>query len=326
MRFPDVLSALADQGIIDEVLRPLKSGKEAEVFLVVAGGVERVAKVYKQASHRSFKNRSIYEEGRRVRSSRDQRAMERRSRHGRAEQEQAWKSSEADAIFRLHAHGVRVPEPHHFIDGVLLMELVRGPGGLPAPRLAELSLGRDEAHTIFGQLLGEVVKMLCAGIVHGDLSDYNVLLDAAGPVVIDFPQAVDAAHNRNARQLLVRDVDNLSAFLMRQDPRARRRPLGQQIWRAFEDNTLTPEFDPQRALRSAKPAGGGGARGETSRRTSQREADAPSAEASAPPRTPRRREVVVMSPAGGGPGDGGASRRRRRRKPRAGGAEASAPK
>ncbi|MEQ8765497.1 MAG: PA4780 family RIO1-like protein kinase [Planctomycetota bacterium] len=243
MRVPEVLWSLTDQGVIDEVVRPLKSGKEAQVYLVRAGGDVRVAKVYKDASERSFKQRAQYSEGRRVRNTRDQRAIDRRSRHGRAQEEQAWKSAEVDVIHRLHAQGVRVPAPWNFIDGVLIMELVRGDDGYPAPRLAELDLDAQTATAYFERLLREVVKMLCAGIVHGDLSDYNILVDADGPVVIDFPQSVDAAQNRNAKKLLIRDVDNLSAFLSRFSPSARRRPYGEELWAAYESNTLTPDLE-----------------------------------------------------------------------------------
>ncbi len=243
MRLPAVLSSLRDQGVIDEVIRPLKSGKEAQVYLVEAGGEARVAKVYKDADHRSFRQRATYTEGRRVRNTRDQRAMDRRTRHGKSQEEAAWKSAEVDIIHRLHAQGVRVPTPYNFIDGVLIMELVRGDDGLPAPRLAELAFDPATARLFFDRLLSEVVKMLCAGIVHGDLSDYNVLVDVDGPVIIDFPQSVDAAQNRNAKKLLIRDVDNLGAFLQRFVPSARRRPYGQEIWTAYEKNRLTPDME-----------------------------------------------------------------------------------
>ena len=206
MHVPQVLLSLADQGIIDEVIRPLKSGKEAQVYLVMADGEARVAKVYKDAQNRSFTQRAQYTEGRRVRNTRDQRAIEGHTRHGKAQEEEAWKSAEVNVIYRLHAQGVRVPIPYNFIDGVLIMELLRGDDGHPAPRLSELSLDAKTARSVFDQLLGEVVKMLCAGVVHGDLSDYNVLLDTGGPVIIDFPQSVDASANRNARTLLARRI------------------------------------------------------------------------------------------------------------------------
>jgi len=167
MRIPDSLTSLADQGIIEQVVRPLMSGKEAEVFLIVSGGELRVAKVYKDAQHRSFKNRAEYTEGRKVRSSRDQRAIDKRSRHGRAQDEAAWRSTEVDMIYRLRDAGVRVPTPHHFVDGVLIMELVVDADGNPAPRLGEVRLELDEATAIFDQLLAEVVRMLCAGVVSG---------------------------------------------------------------------------------------------------------------------------------------------------------------
>ena len=202
----DSLQGLVDLGVIDVVHRALMAGKEAQVFLVSSGGQQRVAKVYKEAEHRSFKHRSTYAEGRRVKNTRRQRAMDKRTRYGRAQEEEAWKSAEVDAIYRLAEAGVRVPQPYDFIDGVLVMELIADERGEPAPRLVDVSLEPDEARDLFQVLVREVVRMLCAGLVHGDLSDFNVLLSADGPVIIDFPQAVDAASNNNARQLLIRDA------------------------------------------------------------------------------------------------------------------------
>ncbi len=241
MRLPDSLAALSDEGIIEEVVRPLMSGKEAQVYLVVAGGEERVAKIYKDAQNRSFKNRSEYTEGRRVRNSRDERAMSKRTRYGRGKDEDAWRSAEVDVIYRLRDAGVRVPEPFHFVDGVLIMELVKDADGDPAPRLAEVELSRDEARSVFEQLLREVVRMLCAGIVHGDLSDFNVLMGADGPVVIDFPQSIDATRNQNAKEILLRDVNNLITFMSPYDPSVRGLRYGQEIWHAYERMELTPD-------------------------------------------------------------------------------------
>jgi RIO kinase 1 len=241
MRIPTSLVSLADQGIIEEVVRPLMSGKEAEVFLVVSGGELRVAKVYKEAQNRSFKNRAEYTEGRKVRNSRDQRAVEKRSSHGRAKDEAAWRSTEVDMIYRLRDAGVRVPTPHHFVDGVLVMELVSDAEGNPAPRLGEVRLEPEEATRIFDHLLTEVVRMLCAGVVHGDFSDFNVLLGGDGPVVIDFPQAVNASSNQNARKLLLRDVDNLHRFLAKYVPDQPHRPHAEEMWELYASSLLTPE-------------------------------------------------------------------------------------
>ena len=241
MRIPESLVTLADYGIIEEVVRPLMSGKEAEVYLVISGGEQRVAKVYKDADHRSFKNRAAYTEGRGVRNTRDQRAISKRSTHGRAQDEAAWRSTEVEMIYRLQAAGVRVPVPYNFIDGVLVMELITDGEGNPAPRLGELHLTSEEATAVYERLVREVVRMLCAGVVHGDLSDFNVLMAADGPVVIDFPQAVDAAHNQNARKLLLRDVGNLHDFLGRFTRHARRLPYAEEMWDLYESNLLTPE-------------------------------------------------------------------------------------
>ena len=241
MRIPDSLAPLFDYGILEEVVRPLMSGKEAQVYVVVSGGQHCVAKVYKEAQNRSFKNRAEYTEGRKVRNTRDQRAIQKRSKHGRAQDEAAWRSTEVDMIHRLHAAGVRVPVPRHFIDGVLIMELITDADGNPAPRLADLVFDPGDAQSMYDRLLREVVRMLCAGVVHGDLSDFNVLVGADGPVLIDFPQSVDTAHNANARKLLLRDVENLHRFLGQFAPLARRLPYAEEMWELFQQNTITPD-------------------------------------------------------------------------------------
>jgi RIO kinase 1 len=241
MRIPESLASLADYGIIEEVVRPLMSGKEAQIYLVVSAGQQRVAKVYKEAQNRTFKHRAAYTEGRKVRNSRDQRAMGKNSRHGRAQAESAWKTTEVETIYRLRDAGVRVPTPYHFIDGVLIMEMVSDMDGHPAPRLGDLTLEPVEAQHIFQMLLAEVVRMLSSGVVHGDLSDFNVLLGTDGPVIIDFPQAVDASSNANARKLLVRDVDNLHRFAARFSPEHQALPYAQEMWQLYERGQLTPD-------------------------------------------------------------------------------------
>jgi RIO kinase 1 len=238
---PPSLLPLVDDGIIEEVVRPLMSGKEAQVFLVVAGGRERVAKVYKDAARRSFKHKSDYTEGRRTRNTRDQRAMAQRTKHGRSQDEAAWRSTEVDMIYRLRAAGVRVPEPYIFSDGVLVMEFITNGDGLAATRLGDAAVSPDEALVIFETLMQEVIRMLCAGVVHGDLSDFNVLLSDTGPVVIDFPQAMDAAGNRNARNILIRDVDNLHRFLERATRGYRPKPFAQEMWALYERGELLPD-------------------------------------------------------------------------------------
>jgi len=240
MRQPDSLAPLIDQGIIQEVVRPLMSGKEAQIYLVVSAGELRVAKVYKAAQNRTFHQRAEYTEGRAVRNTRTQRAMNRHSSYGRAQDEASWSAAEVDIIYRLRMAGVRVPEPHHFIDGVLVMELITNADGDPAPRLADVSLDRVEAKAVFAALLSAVVKMLCVGVVHGDLSEFNVLMGQGGPVLIDFPQAVDPARNQNARKLLLRDVEALNQFLARFAPGQRRMPYGPELWDLYARGELTP--------------------------------------------------------------------------------------
>lgn len=241
MRLPSGLLTLLDHGLITEVVRPLLSGKEAQVYLVISEGEERVAKVYKEASQRSFKNRAIYTEGRKGRNSRDRRAMAKGTRHGRAQDEAAWRSAEVDMIYRLQAAGVRVPTPYLFDDGVLVMELVKDAGGEPAPRIGEVHMDAAAAEKVFDQLIGEVVKMLCAGVVHADLSDFNVLMAADGPVVIDFPQSLDAAGNQSAREILIRDVANLNTFLLNFGPTTRPLFHAQEMWALYAKGELRPD-------------------------------------------------------------------------------------
>ncbi len=243
MRTPESLVTLVEHGIIQEVVRPLMSGKEAQVYVVLAGGEECVAKVYKEATQRSFKHRVEYTEGRRTRNTRDQRAINKRTRHGRKQDEAAWRNAEVDTLYRLRGSGVRVPEPINFIDGVLVMELVRDAEGNPASRLGDLEFGASEAYAIYQKLIRKVVRMLCAGVIHGDLSEFNVLMGADGPVVIDFPQSVDPAKNQSARKLLLRDVENLHRFLTRFSPRRSIRPYAQQMWSLYETNRLEPDTE-----------------------------------------------------------------------------------
>ena len=255
MRTPEALETLVEYGIVEEVLRPLMSGKEAQIFLVRSQGELRVAKVYKEAQQRSFKQRAEYTEGRKIRNPRDQRAMAKHSKHGKAQDEAAWRSAEVNAIYRLRAAGVRVPEPYHFVDGVLVMELVKDADGDPAPRLGDLQFDAAGARQIYEHLLVEVIRMLCAGVVHGDLSEFNVLMAADGPVVIDFPQAVDPSVNQGARRLLLRDVDNLHRFLERFVRGLRPPPYAQEMWDLYQSNLLTPETPLRgRHVASQRPA------------------------------------------------------------------------
>jgi RIO kinase 1 len=212
MKTPKTLEPLVEAGLIDEVMRPLKSGKEAAVYVVSAEGEIRCAKVYKEAGKRGFHKQAQYREGRKTRNSRQARAMQKNTRYGRDQQEALWQNAEVDALYRLADAGVRVPKPHNFIEGVLLMELITDTDGNAAPRLNDLELSREQALKFHQVLVREVVKMLCAGIIHGDLSEYNILVDSRGPVIIDLPQAVDAAANNNAARMLERDVDNLAAY------------------------------------------------------------------------------------------------------------------
>ncbi|MFA5912879.1 MAG: PA4780 family RIO1-like protein kinase [Burkholderiales bacterium] len=259
MKTPKRIEPLVEEGLVDEVLRQLMSGKEAEVYVVRCGEHVRCAKVYKEAGKRSFRQSVQYTEGRKVKNSRRARAMEKGTRYGRQEQEQAWQSAEVDALHRLAAAGVRVPRPYNFLDGVLLMELVTGKDGNAAPRLNDLELSDVVARDYHQTLVMQVVRMLCAGIVHGDLSEYNVLAAIDGPVIIDLPQAVDAAGNNSACLLFERDVDNLTAYFGRFAPELRRTDYGREIWSIYASGKLHPGIALSGSFaRSERPADVGG--------------------------------------------------------------------
>ena len=251
----DPLEPLIADGVIDEVVARLKSGKEADLWLVRHGAEIVAAKVYKSRQARSFKNNSAYLEGRKVRNSRTQRAMDRGSRFGQAAAEEAWKTKEADALHALHAAGVSVPRPVLFYEGVLLMEVVVDAAGRPAPRLVDARLEREQAAGMYAGLRSQVVKMLCCDLVHGDLSPYNVLLGREGPVIIDFPQVVGAAHNSQAEGFFFRDLANLRHFFEALDPALRAAAGdGREIWRAYTRRELTPDFVPPPPRPGAPPA------------------------------------------------------------------------
>jgi len=233
MKPPKRLQSLIDEGLIDTVVRQLMSGKEAMVFVVRCGDETRCAKVYKEATNRSFRQAVDYTENRKVKNTRDARAMAKGSRFGRQETEAAWQSAEVDALYRLAGAGVRVPKPYNFCDGVLLMELVADDQGDAAPRLNDVVFSPEDALEHHATLIKEVVRMLSAGVVHGDLSEFNILLAADGPVIIDLPQAVDAAGNNHAKRMLLRDVQNLKNFFGRFAPELLVTDYGHEIWDAY---------------------------------------------------------------------------------------------
>jgi len=250
VKTPQGLQALIDDGVIDEVLRPLKSGKEAAVYIVRSGDEIRCAKVYKDMAQRSFQQRVQYQEGRKVRGSREARAIGKASKYGRKQQEVAWKNAEVDALYQLRDAGMRVPEPFGYFHGVLVMELVTDAEGSSAPRLGEVELSAQTAREYHRVLVQQVVRMLCTGLIHGDLSAYNVLVGPDGPVIIDFPQVVSAAGNNAARAMLLRDVNNLTAHLGRWAPDLFDAWYGEEMWALYEagelrpDSELTGEFEP----------------------------------------------------------------------------------
>lgn len=239
MKTPQRLESLIEDGLIDDVMRQLMSGKEATVYVVRCGDDVRCAKVYKEANKRSFRQSVDYTEGRKVKNSRQGRAMAKGSKFGRESQEAAWQSAEVDALYRLANAGVRVPEPYNFYEGVLLMELVTDAHGNAAPRLNDVEFSAEDARMHHATLLKEVVRMLCAGIVHGDLSEFNILMSSDGPVIIDLPQAVDAAGNNHASSMLERDVANLSAYFGRFAPELLTTQYGKEIWSLYAHGNLT---------------------------------------------------------------------------------------
>lgn len=241
MKIPKALEPLIEDGVIDEVIRSLKSGKEASVYVVRCGPDIRCAKVYKDMAQRSFQQRAQYQEGRKVRGSRQERAMRRSTRFGRKEAETAWKNTEVDALYQLAAAGVRVPSPYGFFNGVLLMELLTDAEGRSAPDLGEVEHSPVQARDYHRFLIGQIVRMLCAGLIHGDLSEYNVLVAAEGPVIIDLPQVVSAAGNNNARAMLQRDVGNITATLGRFAPELLASRYAEEMWALFEQGLLQPD-------------------------------------------------------------------------------------
>ena len=241
MKTPERLRPLLDEGLIDAVQRQLMSGKEAMVFVVRCGDETRCAKVYKAATHRSFRQAVDYTENRKTKNSRQARAMAKGTKFGRQAMEAAWQSAEVDALYRLAAAGVRVPKPYNFHEGVLLMELVCDANGDAAPRLNDVAFTPEQARAHHATLIREVVRMLCAGVVHGDLSEFNILISADGPVIIDLPQAVDAAGNNHAAAMLARDVANLRHFFGRFAPELLRTDYGREIWSLYEKGMLLPD-------------------------------------------------------------------------------------
>ncbi|MCB9781029.1 MAG: hypothetical protein H6742_20840, partial [Alphaproteobacteria bacterium] len=274
-------------------MRPLMAGKEAAAWIVESEGELRCAKVYKQAHMRSFQNRADYTEGRKTRNSRDERARAKKTRYGRSQEESAWQTTEVDALYKLATAGVRVPKPHLFMDGVLLMELVTDHLGNPAPRLIDVGLNSTQARAMMQFMAQQSVCMLLAGVVHGDLSEYNVLIAADGPIIIDFPQALDAAANRNAQRVFERDLDHIAQFLSRFAPDLARTRYGREIWRLYEQGKLAPDTELSGKVdeRHARPVDG----------------------------ARLRREIELVDAADREEGGGGERKRRRKRKRRGGG-------
>ncbi|MDH3218756.1 MAG: serine protein kinase RIO [Gammaproteobacteria bacterium] len=241
MKIPARIKPLVEDGLVDEVIRPLMSGKEADVFIVRCGGEIRCAKVYKEADKRGFKQATQYQEGRKVRNSRRARALEKGSRFGRKEQEQLWQNTEVEALFRLARAGVRVPRPYGCFDGVLLMELICDEEGLEAPRLNDVTMSAVQAMEDHKLMMRYVVRMLCAGLVHGDLSEFNVLVDDDGPVIIDLPQVVNAAANNHAKRLLARDIIKITSYYGLYAPEILKTRYAGEIWALYEAGELHPE-------------------------------------------------------------------------------------
>ncbi len=243
MKFPKRLQPLFDDGLVDEVLRQLMSGKEATVYVVRCGSEIRCAKIYKEANKRSFKQAVQYQEGRKGKNSRRTRAIEKGSKFGRNQQEEAWQNAEVDALYRLADAGVRVPKPYGCFDGVLLMELITDEDGQAAPRLSDVSMSAEQAREDHAMVMKYVMQMLSVGLVHGDLSEFNVLVDQYGPVIIDLPQAVDASANNHAQWMLERDVDSMTAYYAQFAPELEGSQYAKEIWDLYENGELNPETE-----------------------------------------------------------------------------------
>ncbi len=243
MKIPKRIQPLVDDGLVDEVIRRLMSGKEADVYIVRCGSETRCAKVYKEAAKRSFKQAAQYQEGRKVRNSRRARAMEKGSKFGRKQQEKIWQNAEVDALHRVANAGVRVPQTYGCLDGVLLMELITNEEGEVAPQLGDLSMSAEQASEDHAVIMQYVMRMLCVGLIHGDLSEFNVLVDENGPVIIDLPQAVDAAANNNAKLMLERDVNNMTSYYGQYAPLLLETHYAKEIWALYENGGIHPEVE-----------------------------------------------------------------------------------
>ena len=242
MKVPKRIKPLIDDGLVDKVLGSLMSGKEAQVFLVRCGDETRCAKVYKDVAKRSFKNAVQYQESRKIRNSRRQRAIDKRSKFGRDQQEDVWQRAEVDALYKLADAGVRVPKAYGFFDGVLLMELITDGDGGVAPRLNDISMSAEQAVKDHATVMIYVLRMLCVGLVHGDLSEFNVLQDATGPVIIDFPQVVNASGNNNAKAMLQRDVRNITQYYAQYAPELADSHYAEEMWELHEKSELDPDL------------------------------------------------------------------------------------
>ena len=243
MKIPKRILPLVNDGLVDEVIRPLMSGKEADVFVVRCGSHIRCAKIYKEPEKRGFKQAVLYQEGRKVRNSRRARAMQKGSRFGRKEQEHSWQNTEVDALYKLASAGVRVPKPYGCFDGVLLMELITDSDGLEAPRLNDVSMSTEQAIEDHSIVIQHIVKMLCAGLIHGDLSEFNILVDEDGPVIIDLPQVIDAAANNSAKMFLQRDVNRITDYYSEIAPELRQSRYADEIWALYEAGDLLPDVE-----------------------------------------------------------------------------------
>ncbi|MGV3002667.1 PA4780 family RIO1-like protein kinase [Vibrio sp. E150_018] len=241
MKIPKQMQSLVEDGVVDDVVSQLMSGKEASVYIVRCGDEIRCAKVYKEVNQRSFKQAVQYREGRKVKNSRRARAMEKGSKFGRGEQEAVWQSAEVDALYALKSAGVRVPEPYGVVDGVLLMELITDEEGFVAPRLNDVSMSAEQALEDHDEMIEYIKRMLCAGIIHGDLSEFNVLVDEYGPVIIDLPQAVNASANNNAEWMFARDVNNMRSYYSQYVPELEQTEYAKEMWQLYQAGELFPE-------------------------------------------------------------------------------------
>jgi RIO kinase 1 len=293
---------LVEEGVIDAVHAQLMSGKEATVYVVERQGHLGAAKVYRARDDRTFKKVASYVEGRnQTRNSRDRRAMNNKSSYGRGLLEEGWQEMEFRALRAAFDAGVRVPEPFFLYENVLLMELIVDEAGAPAKRLADFPFTPEQASALHLEIFLQVKRLLESGLIHADLSAYNVLMAATGPTLIDLPQVVDVAGNNNAGLILRRDLRNVTEHLARFDARLLRfANCGEALFRHCQRGTLDLVTGPEESAPQS-PRGGRRGRDAERGRAGREKGPRPEAARAQPTDAPRPRLPQPARPGSGPP-------------------------